>query len=229
MAQRKIIITGSEGIIGKRLSADFQAMEDVGVVALDLSQGHDLTDENVVSELMKTHSDADYLVNLFAINDHVEEGQTNPGVLDISLESLRKFCEVNLVALFSVCRAFAKYSTSPAGILNFASLYGVRSPKKFIYGDTEKHIGYTMTKHGVVGLTKHLATHLSPIRVNCLVPGGILHTQDETFVTEYARNVPLNRMMQASELTGIVDLLCSEKASYITGAAIPIDGGWTAW
>ena len=229
MNKRKIILTGSEGIIGTILQADFSNIDGVKIICLDQDLGHDLTDEKQVIDIMKANSDAEYLVNLFAINDHIEMGKINPNLFKVSLDSIRKFCEVNLVALFSVCRAFVKYTKTPKSILNFSSLYGVRSPKKFIYDNTEKHIGYTITKHGVVGLTKHLSVHLSPVRVNCLVPGGVLNTQDNNFIKKYSENVPLNRMMNASELTGMVDLLCSEKSSYITGAVIPIDGGWTAW
>ena len=229
MNKKKIILTGSEGVIGKSLSSDFSVMDDVEIICIDKDLGFDLTNEEQVIEIMKENSDAEYIVNLFAINDHIEVGKNNPSIFDISLDSLRTYCEVNLVALFSVCRAFVKYVNKPKSILNFSSLYGVRSPKKFIYDGTEKHVGYTMTKHGVIGLTKHLAIHLSPTRINCLVPGGILHTQDSKFIKKYSENVPLGRMMNVSEITGIVNLLCSDKSSYITGATIPIDGGWTAW
>lgn len=229
MNMRKIILTGSEGIIGKSLFTNFSVMDEVEIICIDQDLGFDLSDEKQVIDIMKANSNAEYLVNLFAINDHIEIRKENPNLFEVSLDSVREYCEVNLVALFSVCRTFVKYAENPKSIVNFSSLYGVRSPKKFIYDNTEKHIGYTITKHGVVGLTKHLATHLSPVRVNCLVPGGVLYNQDKKFINKYSENVPLGRMMNASEITGIVDLLCSEKSSYITGATIPIDGGWTAW
>lgn len=227
---RKIIITGSEGLIGKALADAFAAQGDE-VVRFDLALGHDLTDEGKVRELFSAHRDGEYLVNLFAINDHVEPGKQNPSLADVSLDSLRQFCEVNLVALFSVCRQFVAHALKPRAIVNFSSLYGVRSPKHFLYGESSKHIGYTISKHGVVGLTRHLATAWAPraIRVNCLVPGGVRHRQDEAFLNAYGKEVPLGRMMQPAELFGIVDLLCSERSTYLTGGTIAIDGGWTAW
>lgn len=227
---RKIVVTGSEGVIGRALVEAMHGKPDVEVVPMDLALGHDLTDEPQVCKLFAAHGDAQYLVNLFAINDHVEGGLAKPDLFDLSLDTLRRYCEINLVALFSVCRQFAQHCRRPAGIVNFASLYGVRSPKHFLYEGTSKDIGYTITKHGVVGLTRHLATLLAPgIRVNCLVPGGVEHQQDEAFKTNFNRHVPLGRMLQAFELAGIVNLLCSEESSYITGAVIPVDGGWTAW
>jgi len=227
---RKIVVTGSEGVIGLALVEAMHGKKDVEVVPLDLALGHDLTDETQVRELFTVHHDAQYLVNLFAINDHVEGGRAKPDLFDVSLDALRRYCEINLIALFSVCRQFAQHCRRPAGILNFASLYGVRSPKHFLYDGPSKDIGYTITKHGVVGLTRHLATFLAPdVRVNCLVPGGVEHQQDEAFKTKFNRHVPMGRMLRATELAGIVNLLCSEEAGYITGAIIPVDGGWTAW
>jgi len=227
--KRKIIIAGSEGLIGKSLNNAFSEIDDIVTVCVDKELGHDLTDENQVIEIMKANSDVKYIINLFAVNPDIGQDDKNTNLTNISLDSLRKYCEINLIALFSVCRAFAKYAYDPKAILNFSSIYGVRSPKSFIYDNEEKHIGYTITKHGVIGLTKHLAAYLAPTRVNALVPGGVFNNQDENFIAEYSKNVPLQRMMKVSELTGIVNLLCSENSSYTTGAAIPVDGGWTAW
>jgi NAD(P)-dependent dehydrogenase (short-subunit alcohol dehydrogenase family) len=227
--KRKIIIAGSEGLIGKSLNNAFSEIDDIVTVCVDKELGHDLTDENQVIEIMKANSDVKYIINLFAVNPDIGQDDKNTNLTNISLDSLREYCEINLIALFSVCRAFAKYVYDPKAILNFSSIYGVRSPKSFIYDNEEKHIGYTITKHGVIGLTKHLAAYLAPTRVNALVPGGVLNNQDENFIAEYSKNVPLQRMMNVSELTGIVNLLCSENSSYTTGAAIPVDGGWTAW
>lgn len=230
MARRAIIITGSEGLIGRELTRYFQSLGDV-VHRLDLQLGHDLTDEAQVNDVFRAFADAAYLVNCFAINDHVEAGRDTTPLSDVSLDSIRRFCEVNLVALFAVCRAFAAHAADPRAIVNFSSLYGVRSPKHFLYRAQEKHIGYTISKHGVVGLTRHLATYWAKrnLRVNCLIPGGVQHQQGEEFLRGYAAEVPVGRMMRADELTGLVDLLCSDRSSYLTGAAIAVDGGWTAW
>ena len=229
MTKRKIILAGSEGLIGKSINSALSKLDDVKIICIDKDLGHDLTDENQVVEIMESNSDAEYIINLFAINPIIGEENQESNLQKISLNSLRNFCEINLIALFSVCRAFSKYSNDPKAILNFSSIYGIRSPKNFIYDNEQKHIGYTITKHGVIGLTRHLAVHLAPIRVNALVPGGVLNHQDENFISEYSKNVPLRRMMNVSELNGIVNLLCSEESSYSTGAAIPVDGGWTAW
>ena len=79
-------------------------------------------------------------------------------------------------------------------------------------------------------LSKHLATHLAPkIRVNTVIPGGVLFEQPDEFVVQYSLRTPLKRMMNPNELFGIVKYLISKESSYTTGTEIKVDGGWTAW
>ena len=99
-----------------------------------------------------------------------------------------------------------------------------------MYKDREKDIGYSVSKAGVIQLTRHLAVHLaSHVRVNCIVPGGVKYKQDKDFISRYSEKVPLKRMMKVSELNQIIEYLCSAGSSYVTGAVFTVDGGWTAW
>ena len=73
-----------------------------------------------------------------------------------------------------------------------------------MYTNEEKHIGYSVSKSGVIMLTKHLATHLSPnIRVNTVIPGGVYNKQSKDFVEKYSKFTPMSRMMNVEELNGI--------------------------
>ena len=118
-----------------------------------------------------------------------------------------------------------------ASIINFSSTYGLRSPKHFIYEENfTKHIGYTISKFGVVGLSKYLATYLAPnVRVNAISPGGIKNNQSKNFIKNYSEMTPLGRMMDKSEIIGIILYLSSDLSRYSTGSVFSIDGGWTAW
>lgn len=79
-------------------------------------------------------------------------------------------------------------------------------------------------------MTKYLAVHLAPeIRVNCIVPGGVLQNQDLMFIKKYSKLTPMKRMMKKNELNGLLDFLCNEKSSYMTGSIIFMDGGYTTW
>lgn len=222
----KIIVTGSEGLLGKEIVNYLKKNNDV--VKLDLVLGHDLTDETFVKKWFKKNK-ATSLVNCFALNDHVEKGKKRSTLFDITLKSFSQFLDANLVALFSVCREFAR-NNKFGSIINFSATTGIVSARPDLYDGSHKHVGYSVSKAGVINLTKFLATHLAPnIRVNCVAPGGVEHNQDTKFIKKYSKHTPLGRMMKKNELNGIIEYLCSSQSSYVTGATFVIDGGWTSW
>jgi len=225
---RRIIITGSSGLIGKEVVSYFKNDNNVTIIECDLLKGQDLSNEQNVKDFFKKNN-ANYLINLFALNHHISKNSSSDNLFDVSLKSFDTYLKVNLTSLFSVCREFAR-NNKDGSIVNFSSTYGCGSPIPSMYIDGEKHIGYGVSKAGVIQLTKHLAVHLAPdIRVNCVVPGGVKFEQDENFIKRYSKYTPMGRMMNVNELTGILDFLCSEKSTYITGENIKVDGGWTAW
>jgi NAD(P)-dependent dehydrogenase (short-subunit alcohol dehydrogenase family) len=151
-----------------------------------------LTDEQTVQDIMMNNKLADVLITPFAINPQPNEASFY--LFSLPLSSLEQYLKVNLLSFFSVCREYAKICENNASIINFSSTYGIRSPKHFIYSyDHTKHIGYSITKSGVIGLTKYLGTYLAPkIRVNAIVPGGVENVQNEQFIKNYSSNTPTN-------------------------------------
>jgi NAD(P)-dependent dehydrogenase (short-subunit alcohol dehydrogenase family) len=225
MKKNKVIVTGSEGFLGKSIASHLDRSHDV--IKLSRRLGHDLTDEVFVKEWFAKNK-ADYLVNCFGMNDAVTEGAKRDSLFEVSLPSVEEFLRVNVVSLFSVCREFAR-NKQAKGIVNISSIYGVVSPVPGLYKKGEKHIGYSVSKAAVIQLTRHMAVHLAPrVRMNCIVPGGAKDSQGREFIEDYGKRVPLGRMMAKGELDGIVEYLCSDKSSYMTGAVIVVDGGWTA-
>lgn len=222
----RIAITGSEGLLGSTISKYLE--KDNKIYRLDIVLGHDLTDEKFVKKWFKENK-VDCLVNCFALNDHVEGKQKRSTLFDISLESFSRYLDINLTALFSVCREFAR-NNKKGSVVNFSASTGIVSARPDLYNGGHKHIAYSISKAGVINLTKFLATHLAPnIRVNCIAPGGVENNQDKEFIKKYSALTPLKRMMKKSELNGIVRYLCSSESSYVTGATFVIDGGWTTW
>lgn len=225
-SKRKIIITGSEGILGKEISKYFEKSNEV--FKLDLKLGDDLSDEEFVKKwFFKNH--ADYLINCFAINDHIDKKRKKKTLFEYDLESFRNSMDVNVISLFSVCREFAK-NNKKGTIVNFSSIYGIQSPRPDMYENSHKDIGYCVSKAGVINISKYLAAHLAPnIKVNCIVPGGVLNDQSSKFVKNYSKLTPLQRMMKKNELNGLIDFLCSKKSTYMTGSIIVVDGGYSIW
>ncbi len=223
----RVIVAGAAGLIGRAVT---ERLTNVGydVVGLDLSLGHDLSDAPFVSEWFRSHHAA-HLVNLFAINDAVVRDRQTASFLDVDLEAVRRCLDVNIVALLSVCREFIR-NQRKGSIVNFSSIYGVLSPRPSLYSSGEKFIGYGVSKAAVIQLTRHLAVHAGPhFRINCVVPGGVFDGQPAEFVQKYSQQVPIGRMMNPTEITGIVEFLISDQASYCSGGIFTVDGGWTAW
>ena len=98
------------------------------VVGLDLSLGHDLTDENFVKEYFKSNK-PDSLINSFALNHHINNESDENSLFDISLESFENYMKINLTTLFSVCREYSRDNVK-GNIINFSSIYGLVSPNK---------------------------------------------------------------------------------------------------
>jgi len=223
---KKIIITGSEGILGSSLCNFFE--KNYKILKLDIKLGHDLTDEKFVKKWFKNNN-SDYLINCFALNDHVNSKRRKNTLFEFSLSSFSDYLNVNLTSLFSVCREFAR-NNKQGSIVNFSSYLGLVSPRPDIYNGSHKDIGYTISKFGVIGMTKYLAVHLAPkIRVNCISPGGIYNNQSKDFVKKYSKLTPMGRMMKKEEVNDLVDYLCSDKSSYFTGENFVMDGGYVSW
>jgi NAD(P)-dependent dehydrogenase (short-subunit alcohol dehydrogenase family) len=124
-------------------------------------------------------------------------------------------------------------------ILNIASDLGIIAPDQRIYrneGVTDdmqpaKPVTYSVVKHGIIGLTRYLATYWADkgVRVNALCPGGIFNDQSPEFVQKLTNLIPMGRMADVDEYQCAVIFLVSDASSYMTGSIMSIDGGRTCW
>lgn len=146
--------------------------------------------------------------------------------------------KTTLFATQAFIRHFRAAQQRDGSIINVSSTYGVVSPDQSIYeykrasGATFfKPVGYSVAKSGVLNFTRWLAEYGAPlgIRANTLVPGGVREAGHAAeFVTEYEKRTPLGRMASDSDYNGAVLFLASKASSYMTGATLVVDGGWTA-
>jgi NAD(P)-dependent dehydrogenase (short-subunit alcohol dehydrogenase family) len=141
--------------------------------------------------------------------------------------------EVNARGLFIVCRTFAKAMAKAGGgsIINVSSIYGIVAPDSKLYEGTDMQTepDYPYNKGGMIMFSKYLAAKFAKqnVRVNVVAPGGFYNNQEETFYSQYCNKVPMGRMAKHEDMKGVAVFLASEAAQYITGATIPVDGGFS--
>jgi len=224
---KKVVITGGEGLIGTKLKEYFK--DKFEILSLDISLGHDLTDENFVKRFFEENKNLYGLIVLHAYNPLPLKNTTKIEPVDFELDEIKDYLNVNVVSAFDVCRNFIK-NNKKGKIVNVSSLYGEVAPKHHIYDNFTKHIGYSLSKSSVVMMTKYLATYYPEFNINTVILGGVYQKEfDKNFIKKYNENTPIKRMMNVNEVTSCFDFLLKEESSYVTGTEIKVDGGWTAW
>ena len=96
--------------------------------------------------------------------------------------------------------------------------------------DFFKPIAYSVSKSGIINMTKYLAAYWANknVRVNTLTLAGVGNDQDKEFLELYNRRIPIGRMATPQDYLGAIIFLSSESSSYMTGSNIIVDGGYTA-
>lgn len=162
----------------------------------------------------------------------------SPAFENYPLELWKQALDVNLTGLFLTCQAAVKPMLAQGSgvIINIASMYGLVPPDQRLYQragqpPAYKPAYYTVTKAGVIGLTKYLAAYYAgkDIRVNTLTPGGVFNDHDDEFTQKYAARSIQGRMAQKDEMNGALLFLASDASSHMTGGNLIVDGGWTTW
>lgn len=206
----------------------------------------DVTDkksvQNLVNIVLDKFGKIDVLVNNAAIND-MFENPLSAGELskfeNYPLEMWQKSIDVNLTGVFLCSQIIGKEMANrkSGSIINVASTYGIVAPDQSLYQkpdgtqDFYKSPSYPATKSAILNFTRFLASYWGKysIRVNTLSPGGVENNQDEFFIKNYSKKTMLGRMAKPYDYKGAIVFLASDASSYMTGANLIVDGGWTAW
>jgi NAD(P)-dependent dehydrogenase (short-subunit alcohol dehydrogenase family) len=168
--------------------------------------------------------------------------------LEMKVEDWEEYFSVDLTGTLLICQKCIPHMKNNGGgsIINISSTYGILSPDQRLYKffnkklskkmksqgiEIEKPIGYSISKSGILNLTRFLATKFAEnkIRVNTLTLGGVYDDNPPEFVKDYSERTPLKRMANKEEYAGPLLFLASEMSSYMTGSNLIVDGGWSAW
>jgi NAD(P)-dependent dehydrogenase (short-subunit alcohol dehydrogenase family) len=210
-------------------------------IAQQMDVGDSASVENLVTVAVKNFGKLDILVNSAALDpkfDQAAAGKHSSAFEEYPLQAWEAALRVNLTGAFLCSQAAVKPMLDQGSgvIINICSTYGLGGPDQRIYQREGKPaqykpVDYTVTKAGILGLTKYLATYYGSknIRVNALTPGGVFNDHADDFVQAYSSRTVLGRMARSDEMNGALLFLASDASSYMTGANLVVDGGWTAW
>jgi NAD(P)-dependent dehydrogenase (short-subunit alcohol dehydrogenase family) len=243
------LITGGAGLYGRQIVA---ALAEAGaqtytaarhldaleqVAAEERARGYDVTalaldqsDEKSIfilrDKILRRSGRIDILVNN-AVARPMTKGYTDDAATFD--ESMR----VNATGLFMITRAIGDAMADGGSMIHIGSIMGLIGPEPANYRGTEMHgwyPDYFFHKGGMVNFTRFAASYYGSraIRSNCIHPGGLQTNQPEAFVRQYNERTCLGRMANRTDLMGVIVFLASDASLYITGANIPVDGGYTA-
>jgi NAD(P)-dependent dehydrogenase (short-subunit alcohol dehydrogenase family) len=237
-----IIVTGGNGLLGKviidRLNSEgafcinFEINHETNQ---DLSQVYcDITNSDSIDKalylVLSKYSRIDGLVN----NAYPRTKDWGTKFEDIVFDSWKQNIDWQLNSYFYISQKVAiQMSLQKEGsIVNMASIYGIVGPDFSVYEGTTMTMpaAYSAIKGALINFTRYVAAYFGPqqVRVNAVSPGGIFDNQNDVFVNNYCKKVPMRRLGNPEDIAPSVAFLLSDDAKYITGQNIIIDGGWTA-
>lgn len=226
--------------IAERISKQFS----VNAMGFEVDITDELRIEKNAKVVVEKYGRIDGLINNAANNPKVEESsERNFSRLEnFPLNVWNQDITVGLTGAFLCVKHYGyQIAQNPDGgsIVNISSDLGLMAPDQRIYqqpGLEEskqpvKPVPYSVTKTGLIGLTRYLATYWAEkkVRCNAMCPGGVENGQPDAFLKAVSSRIPLSRLAEAGEFQGTLVWMLSDASSYLNGAVIPVEGGRTAW
>lgn len=246
LAGKTALVTGGAGLYGRQI---VRALAETGATVWVASRNtealereaaplreeglkvrtapYDQGDEQSILALRDRLGSLDILVNN-AVARPLKDGYDSPA------RAFEESMRINTTGLFLLTRAMGGIMEDGGSIINIGSIMGLVGPEPANYAGTSMHgwqPDYFFHKGGLANYTRFLASYYGSrgIRANAIHPGGF-QTEDhpEAFVRQYSERTCLGRLANYRDLMGIIVFLASDASAYITGANIPVDGGYTA-
>lgn len=215
---------------------------DSRIHALEADITSQVSVDTLFTRILQERGRLDVLLNLAALDAKFDQkkAEINPTRFEsFPLDLWERSLGVNCTGLIRVTQAAVRIMLKQGrgNIINAASTYSLVAPNHDLYrvpGQADqlfKPVDYVATKSMVPNFTRYLATLYgrSGIRANAIAPHGIFNNHDDAFQDNFRRMSPLGRMCGREELRGPLVMLASDASSYMTGATLVVDGGWTAW
>ena len=254
LSGRVAVVTGGMGQLG-RVYAEGLAERGMRVAIFDVASGQapdgarafevDVTDRAAVEEAQRgieTEWGVPHvLINNAGLDSPPDAPAADAGPFeDYPEASFDAVMDVNVKGTLLCCQVLggAMAREGRGSIVNVSSVYGLLSPVQDLYAFRRdrgeafvKPVAYSVSKAAILNLTRYLATYWAKagVRVNTLTLAGVWNDQPAEFLEAYAARVPMGRMLDAGEALGAVVFLASDASSYVTGANVVVDGGWSAW
>lgn len=200
--------------------------------------------KQIATDLMKKYGHIDVLINNAANNPKVEGNAANMKAIQFENFPIQMWMDdmaVGLTGAFICSQIFggAMAKQGKGVILNISSDLGIIAPDQRIYRkegleddeQTVKPVTYSVIKHGLIGLTKYLATYYAEkgVRANALCPAGVFNGQNGEFLNKLTNLIPMGRMADVEEYKSTILYMISDASSYMTGSTVVVDGGRTCW
>ena len=257
LSDKVVLLTGAAGLLGnqyatalsaaganviladvnytqcKKMEGELKRKNNVKPFAVKMDISNKKSIDKTVEKVMNKFSKIDVLVNNAVFPETKKERSIKFG--RFPLELWNKIFAVNVTGVFLCNQKIGSIMVEQknGSIINISSMYGIVAADQRIYGNSglNSTAAYAVTKSAMFNFTRYLASYWrnTGVRINTLTLGGVENNQDPKFIKKYSEKTMIGRMAKKSEYSSALIFLASDASSYMTGANMVIDGGWTAW
>jgi NAD(P)-dependent dehydrogenase (short-subunit alcohol dehydrogenase family) len=225
--KKKIFLTGANGRIGSFLKNKLK--KDFVVIESDISNDNNLSDDEYLKKIFKK-KDIFSIIFCHGLNSTPIIQNKKNQISNLKQDTIQNFFDINFFLNLNVIKNYMTYQNK-GRIMNFTSLYSIKSPKHYLYKNFSKELGYCVSKSASNMMMKYFGTmYAKKFLFNSIVIAGIEQKElDPFFLKGYNKNSPTGRMMKLDEVLPVVNFLLDEKNTHTNAQEIIVDGGWLSW